>query len=72
MGVTEDDALFELKPMDQINVRIEPIYETHQNVTLLGEVNYPGTYTLLTKNDRLLDVLIKSRRFNKLGLPRRC
>lgn len=69
MGVTEDDALFELKPMDQINVRIEPIYETHQNVTLLGEVNYPGTYTLLTKNDRLLDVLIRAGGLTNWAFP---
>lgn len=57
MQVDEKDALFELKPMDQLFVRTEPIYEEHQNVTLLGELNYPGVYTKLTKNDRLLDLL---------------
>lgn len=55
--VNEKDALFKLKPMDQLFVRTEPIYEKHQNVSLIGELNYPGTYTLLTDNDRLSDLL---------------
>jgi hypothetical protein len=43
--------------MDQIHVRTEPIFELHQNVKIVGEVNYPGTYTLITKKDRLEDIL---------------
>lgn len=51
------DVLFELKPMDQVFVRKEADYEEQRNVTILGEVKFPGTYTLLTKNDRLSDLI---------------
>ena len=57
MGVNEKDALFKLQPMDQIYVRTEPSFELHQNVKIVGEVHYPGTYTLITKEDRLEDIL---------------
>lgn len=60
LGVSDRDAQFQLQPLDQIYIRTEPIYEEHQNVTLIGEVNYPGTYTLLTKEDRLLDVITRA------------
>lgn len=57
MKVSEQDEVFELKPLDQIFVRKEPNYQEQRNVTLIGEFKYPGTYSLLTNNYKLTDVI---------------
>lgn len=48
---------FELKPMDIIFVRSVAGFELQRNITIKGEVNFPGQYSLLEKNETLLDVL---------------
>ena len=40
---------FELQPFDQVFVRENPDFEPAKIYYCLGEVKYPGTYTLLTK-----------------------
>lgn len=56
--VTEDLMLdnnkdFLLQPFDQIFVRKNPDYEEPVNVVILGEVNFPGKYTLVNKNEQV-------------------
>jgi len=46
-------ANFFLKPYDRVVVRFKKGYEKLQNVTISGEVNFPGIYTILNKNERL-------------------
>ncbi len=48
---------FILKPFDQIFVRENPDFEPAKNIVLLGEVRYPGTYTLLTKDEKIASVI---------------
>lgn len=50
-------ADFKLQPFDIIYVRRAPNYEKQQEVVVSGEVRYPGTYTLKSKNDRISDVI---------------
>jgi protein involved in polysaccharide export with SLBB domain len=54
-----DDAskAFTLAPMDKIYVRKIYGFNEQMNVTLKGEVKYPGTYPILHKNERVLDVI---------------
>jgi len=46
-----------LQPFDKIFVRSLPNYEVQQPVYIVGEVNYPGTYTIENKTDRLSDLI---------------
>jgi hypothetical protein len=48
---------FELQPFDQIFVRENPDFEDVKNVVLTGEVKYPGTYTLLSKDEKISSVI---------------
>jgi protein involved in polysaccharide export with SLBB domain len=51
------DTVFELKPFDIIYVRKSPAYEQQKNVSVTGQVNFPGTYTMTRKNYRLSDLI---------------
>jgi len=51
------DTSFKLKPNDIIFIRSVSGFELQRNVILNGEVNFPGTYSLIKKNETLLDVL---------------
>jgi protein involved in polysaccharide export with SLBB domain len=55
-----DDLQFELKPFDIIAVRRLPVYKEQITVSIEGEVFYPGTYTLSSKNERLSDIITRS------------
>jgi protein involved in polysaccharide export with SLBB domain len=54
-----DDAskAFALAPMDKIYVRKIYGFNEQMNITLKGEVKYPGVYPILDKNERVLDVI---------------
>ncbi len=57
LRLTSEDENFTLKPFDQIYVRRAPSYETQKTVTILGEVKYPGQYSISSKNERVSDLL---------------
>lgn len=48
---------FELEKYDQIVVRSAPDFELQRNVSIQGEVKYPGRYPLLGKNETLLSLI---------------
>ena len=48
---------FILQPFDQIFVRENPNFEPAKNISLSGEVKYPGTYTLLSKDEKISSVI---------------
>jgi polysaccharide export outer membrane protein len=48
---------FILQPFDQVFVRANPDFEAARNIVLSGEVKYPGTYTLLSKNEKISSVI---------------
>jgi len=45
-----------LEPYDVVSVRKSPTYVEQKRVTISGEVQFPGEYTLVTNNDRLTDI----------------
>tara|TARA_B110000240_G_C13511821_1_gene460000 strand:- start:364 stop:2889 length:2526 start_codon:yes stop_codon:yes gene_type:complete len=51
---------FILQPYDQIFVRYNPNFEPAVNVTILGEVEYPGTYSILRKNEKVSSLIDRS------------
>ena len=48
---------FLLEPFDQVFVRSSRDFLLPQNITIMGEVNFPGIYTLSSKQERVRDVL---------------
>ena len=57
-GLLEDGAAgFELRPSDVVSVRKSPAYIEQRNVTITGEVTFPGQYTLSSTNERVSQLL---------------
>jgi len=58
LKLTQDQLDFKLTPFDQVFVRMVPDFELPKNLTIVGEVKYPGFYAL-SKKDEKIDELIK-------------
>jgi protein involved in polysaccharide export with SLBB domain len=48
---------FELNHRDKVFIRQDPAFEPQETVTVQGEVEYPGEYTLLRDNESLSSVI---------------
>lgn len=55
--VINNNRSFILKPYDVVHVRRSPGYVMPKNITVTGEVNYEGAFTLEKKNLRLTDAI---------------
>jgi protein involved in polysaccharide export with SLBB domain len=53
----EEDADFTLQPFDNVYVRQLPNYSSQKDIKVIGEVQYPGTYSLQYKTERISDVI---------------
>lgn len=60
LQLSEEDKQFKLHPFDQVFVRRRPDYIVQQNVSIEGEVLYPGSYILLNRNERISDLIRRS------------
>ncbi len=49
-----------LQNADNVLILAQPDWEKSRTVVITGEVRSPGTYTLLSKNDRLRDVIARA------------
>lgn len=58
-------ATFKLEPEDNVIVRRIEVYETQQQVSVSGMVLYPGPYALITKEERVSDLLARTGGFTK-------
>lgn len=55
--VVGSDSAFVLEPFDEVYVRRSPGYIEQEHVTISGEINFQGTYSLTQKEVRLSDVI---------------
>ena len=60
---------FILHPYDIVVVRDLPGYEEQKQVTVRGEVMYPGLYTLSRKNERISDLIKRAGGLTGLAYP---
>ena len=60
---------FVLQPYDQILILRQPDFEMPGSVQITGEVSVPGVYTLLTKSDRVTDLVGRAGRILTNGYP---
>lgn len=56
-----------LFPFDQIFVRQIPEFNFQKNITINGEVVYPGKYSLKTKDEKISDIIKRSGGLNKFA-----
>jgi len=56
-GLEIDNVNFILEPFDIITVRRNPGYSEQKLVTIKGEVNFPGNYTIESKNERISNLI---------------
>jgi polysaccharide export outer membrane protein len=57
LEIDEASKAFRLSPMDLVDVRKTPGFAEQMKITLQGEVVYPGSYTILDKFEKVLDVI---------------
>ncbi|MCP9762897.1 SLBB domain-containing protein [Lacihabitans soyangensis] len=60
LGILDKDKRTLLKPFDRVYVRKMSRYEVQRTVSITGEINYPGPYTLNDKKERISDLIEKA------------
>lgn len=61
---------FELRHLDRVYVRLDPNFREQQFVTITGEVQFPGTYTLLRENETLAEIIRRAGGVMPTGYPK--
>ena len=69
-GVQAADFSFPLQKYDQVFVRELPDWQLQRNVTITGEVMYPGIYSLKAKDERLSSLLQRAGGLKPAAYPR--
>lgn len=60
---------FVLAPYDEVLILKQPHFEFQRSVTILGEVLFPGTYTLTRKDSRLSDLVERAGGLTETAYP---
>ncbi len=58
--VADGDRGFVLEPYDEVMVHQSPSYNVQRHFTVVGEVNFPGEYSLTNREERVSDLIIKA------------
>lgn len=69
LNLDDKSLAFELLPFDNIFVRTIPNFSLQNNIKLIGEVKYPGEYTLINKNEKITDVIKRAGGITKYSFP---
>jgi protein involved in polysaccharide export with SLBB domain len=59
----------ELRPYDAVMIKWQPDWQLQQMVSVMGEVRYPSQYALITKTERLSDVLKRAGGLSASAYP---
>lgn len=60
LSLNQNDRNFVLMPFDQVYVRHRPDYQVQKGIRIEGEVMYPGSYTLKSREERISDLVKRS------------
>jgi protein involved in polysaccharide export with SLBB domain len=58
--VADGDRSFVLEPYDEVVVHRSPSYNIQRHFTINGEVNFPGTYALTSREEHITDLIKKA------------
>jgi protein involved in polysaccharide export with SLBB domain len=64
LRLTDSTSKFKLQPYDKVYVHRSPGYETQQSVYIVGEVKYPGVYSLSSKTETISDLVARAGGIN--------
>ena len=67
--IPQGETPFTLQPYDEVYIRRSPNYNEQQNVTIEGEVQFGGNYTLTSSNQRLSEVIKQAGGLTKRAYP---
>ena len=67
--IPEGERPFMLQPYDEVYIRRSPNYIEQQNITIEGEVQFKGEYTLANSNQRLSDLIKQAGGVTKHAYP---
>ena len=56
-NLSEKALNFSLEPYDQVAVRANPDYQKVRTIVISGEVQFPGVYLLLSKDETIAEVI---------------
>lgn len=57
LSINAAAAGFKLEPFDEVLVRTNAVYNKQDNITINGEILYPGTYAMLDKAERISSLI---------------
>jgi len=57
LSIQDGNESFQLQPFDRVFVHRKPDFREQQTVTIEGEVMYPGTYTIESREERISDII---------------
>lgn len=67
--ILDNASKFSLQHRDQVYIRSNPRFKEQKSITVLGQVEFPGTYTILTENERLSDLIGRVGGITPEGYP---
>ena len=67
--IPQGEAPFTLQPFDEVYIRRSPNYNEQQNVTIEGEVQFQGMYTLTSSSQRLSEIIKQAGGLTKRAYP---
>ena len=67
--IPQGEAPFTLQPYDEVYIRRSPNYNEQQNVTVEGEVQFKGNYTLTSSRQRLSEIIKQAGGLTKHAYP---
>ena len=67
--IPQGETPFTLQPYDEVYIRRSPNYIEQQNITVEGEVQFKGEYTLTNSNQRLSDIIKQAGGVTKHAYP---
>ena len=63
------DANYVLEPYDNVYIRFVPEFELQKEIKVLGEVKYPGPYSLLNDNEKITDIISRAGGLTNEAFP---
>ena len=67
--IPHGEESFTLQPYDEVYIRRSPNYNEQQNVTVEGEVQFRGNYTLTSSRQRLSEIIKQAGGLTKRAYP---
>lgn len=56
----ENDKSFKIQPLDRVSFRKLPEFTFYKSIEIVGQVKYPGKYSLSSENDKVLDLIMRA------------